>query len=608
MSNYADENKEKKGQSQTQNVSQRKKENNTGLPNQLKAGVEQLSGMSMDGVKVHYNSAKPSQLQAHAYAQGTDIHIGPGQEKHLPHEAWHVVQQKQGRVQPTLQMKKYAINDDSQLENEADIMGQQALQKMDCHRIGIPSSGWSGAYGTGGTVQLYSGVLVIQANGLVAAVISGEETGDMGTDMLVKILRKQVRKPEWEDLIIVSLKTFDYTIGKPAADGWVSWAYSKLSGEFITQILSYASPVYTGLQALYGIFKFLPEPVQNLIVFAMGKGMRKFLGSMEPKLSPENAEWIIDSTFVADPMASMSLIMEWFKGLTTSPASFLYSKWRGAASSPAESSGSEADSSTEPGKDAAELLQPRMDTLFTMDTSILKMQLGKPKVQKGKKQSELQKSSPGGLSVPFNFSIHLFDIDLQAKQGNEVILPWNGGFHLSVPLAELAINGELANVFKVGSLLVSNLVVTDKGLQSLDVAIKDVSIANKTVEIDLIGGGWRKEKGVAFDATGKVNALGHEFPVNMGLGIDKDGKFSKAELGIKAMGPFQIIDGVFFLEDPGFSGKIAKGGAVDLAFSGTPKLSIDDLHVDTQNLTMEYNKAAGKKGDFKLSASSFILK
>lgn len=35
------------------------------------------------------------------YSQGTDIHIGPGQEKHLPHEAWHVVQQKQGRVKPT---------------------------------------------------------------------------------------------------------------------------------------------------------------------------------------------------------------------------------------------------------------------------------------------------------------------------------------------------------------------------------------------------------------------------------------------------------------------------------------------------------------------------
>jgi len=104
-------------------------ENKTGLPNQLKAGVENLSGISMDDVKVHYNSAKPAQLQAHAYAQGTNIHLGSGQEKHLPHEAWHVVQQKQGRVKPTMQMKeKVNINDDTGLEREADVMGAKAMQ------------------------------------------------------------------------------------------------------------------------------------------------------------------------------------------------------------------------------------------------------------------------------------------------------------------------------------------------------------------------------------------------------------------------------------------------------------------------------------------------
>lgn len=67
--------------------------NNTGLPDKLKAGIEHYSGASLDGVKVHYNSAKPAQLNALAYAQGADIHLGPGQEQHLPHEAWHVVQQ-----------------------------------------------------------------------------------------------------------------------------------------------------------------------------------------------------------------------------------------------------------------------------------------------------------------------------------------------------------------------------------------------------------------------------------------------------------------------------------------------------------------------------------
>lgn len=105
-----------------------KKANSTGLPDNLKTGIENLSGYSMDDVKVHYNSPKPAQLQALAYAQGTDIHIAPGQQKHLPHEAWHVVQQKQGRVKPTLQMKAAVqINDDGRLEREADAMGNKAL-------------------------------------------------------------------------------------------------------------------------------------------------------------------------------------------------------------------------------------------------------------------------------------------------------------------------------------------------------------------------------------------------------------------------------------------------------------------------------------------------
>jgi hypothetical protein len=105
-----------------------KKENATGLPDNLKSGMENLSGFSLDDVKVHRNSDKPAQLQAHAYAQGTDIHLASGQEKHLPHEAWHVVQQKQGRVKPTMQMKgKVNVNDDAGLEREADVMGAKAL-------------------------------------------------------------------------------------------------------------------------------------------------------------------------------------------------------------------------------------------------------------------------------------------------------------------------------------------------------------------------------------------------------------------------------------------------------------------------------------------------
>lgn len=103
--------------------------NRAGLPAALKAGLEALSGCSMDQVRVHYNSARPAQLNAVAYAQGSDIHLATGQERHLAHEAWHVVQQAQGRVRPTLQASGVAINDDGALEQEATAMGAQAERR-----------------------------------------------------------------------------------------------------------------------------------------------------------------------------------------------------------------------------------------------------------------------------------------------------------------------------------------------------------------------------------------------------------------------------------------------------------------------------------------------
>ena len=100
--------------------------NNTGLPDNLKFGMESLSGISLDDVKVNYNSNKPSDLGAHAYAEGNQIHVGGGQEKHLAHEAWHVVQQKQGRVNSTQEVNGKRINDDSLLEKEATDIGNKA--------------------------------------------------------------------------------------------------------------------------------------------------------------------------------------------------------------------------------------------------------------------------------------------------------------------------------------------------------------------------------------------------------------------------------------------------------------------------------------------------
>lgn len=65
-----------------------KKGNNTYVPGNLKSGIENLLGYSLDDSKKHYSSDKPTQL----YRQGSNIQKASGQGKHLPHEGLHVVQ------------------------------------------------------------------------------------------------------------------------------------------------------------------------------------------------------------------------------------------------------------------------------------------------------------------------------------------------------------------------------------------------------------------------------------------------------------------------------------------------------------------------------------
>lgn len=94
--------------------------NLTGIPTQMKLDFERRSGLSFDDVRVHYNSEKPRKIGALAYTQIPQVHIGPGQERHLQHELVHVVQQKQGIVRPTIWINGLPVNDSPELESAAD--------------------------------------------------------------------------------------------------------------------------------------------------------------------------------------------------------------------------------------------------------------------------------------------------------------------------------------------------------------------------------------------------------------------------------------------------------------------------------------------------------
>ena len=126
LENMADNSEEFLEIQDWQNKVEQSEENSTGLPDDLKTNLEGMSGMSLDHVKVHYNSSKPAALEANAYAKFPNIYIAQGQEKHLPEEAVHMVQQMQGRVKPTKEVNGTPINDNTTLEKEAVQEGKKA--------------------------------------------------------------------------------------------------------------------------------------------------------------------------------------------------------------------------------------------------------------------------------------------------------------------------------------------------------------------------------------------------------------------------------------------------------------------------------------------------
>nr|DAW02565.1 MAG TPA: protein of unknown function (DUF4157) [Bacteriophage sp.] len=115
---------------------QREAENKTGIPDDVKQRMEASFNTDFSDVRVHPDSAAAPEVGALAYTQGTDIHFAPGQFKPdtaagqqlLGHELTHVVQQAEGRVQPTTEIGGMPVNDNEGLEHEADVLGAQAAR------------------------------------------------------------------------------------------------------------------------------------------------------------------------------------------------------------------------------------------------------------------------------------------------------------------------------------------------------------------------------------------------------------------------------------------------------------------------------------------------
>jgi len=316
-----------------------RKTNKTGLPDNLKTGVENLSGFSMDDTRVHYNSAQPAQLNALAYAQGSDIHIAPGQEKHLAHEAWHVVQQKQGRVKPTLQMKTgININDDTSLEREADQMGARALQRFATNDSGSDNRD---ELTTGGSTSQVIQGMIIRIRGIAEMMHISKPTimnaslntkHDMaGSDKhkedygITKAVKTDTRKlDEKEELRIVGHGS------EPTYPGIISSGIPKFGGfkpDALAQKIStifpanysgaiYLDGCYTGMRLDYKAGTSYLELFTNVLCALRADIKPNIRGNIGPASTSKNGQEVIALT---PSLAGIAKALNWPVNETVNP-------------------------------------------------------------------------------------------------------------------------------------------------------------------------------------------------------------------------------------------------------------------------------------------------
>ncbi len=109
---------------------------NESLPEDLQENMENSFGQDFTNVHIQKHSQVAVDLNARAFTKGDLVHFAPGEfnpdsvkgQNLIGHEFTHVAQQRNGVVKPTSRTGKGLIlNDDKELEREADIFGKKAV-------------------------------------------------------------------------------------------------------------------------------------------------------------------------------------------------------------------------------------------------------------------------------------------------------------------------------------------------------------------------------------------------------------------------------------------------------------------------------------------------
>ncbi len=600
-----------------------------GLPNDLRSGIESLSGMDMGDVNVHYNSKKPAELNALAYAQGTDIHIGQGQEQHLAHEAWHVVQQKQGRVQPTKQMKGgNNVNDDAGLEHEADVMGAKAEAAGKQEGMVNPAQRKLVA---GGPAQLKSGyphgsAMQLRANGAsiqfagVNVGILGNEAKDLAFNYMGEYWEELKKNFSLESFLVALVKDLLDIVGVDLVKGAISTlsqTAAKLAGNIaqITKVLSLVvkvkewidrvpKPIKEFLKYLLGFFmkkiskwvmdEGLEDAKINTVIFGMANVMDIFgnaIGQLQGLLDKLNG-WI------AAGITKLTQIPGVQTGINAVGKAFeAYGPELGAASD--KLTGAVGDLWTE-----AKKLKPqdKENKATELDLKFLWLKVKSPEVQKWTEKDKKtgKDKEMGGMVLDSQLGIRLSGNDFEADITVKINYAGDYRFKLQSESSLLEGGVGIDGLFNIQGLTLSQMEMSsEEGLSLLIVKLARIAFGNDVLVGEHLNFQYKKGSKTPIEMDGGVqlNALGRQLNGQLHLGFKEDGKLGRGKFSVNTgKENFELIKDHLSIKNIRAEGDWNEGKFDSLLIKGDPALNFSGARVSGEQVGLEYHDGKGFEG------------
>lgn len=553
------------------------------LPGPLRAGIEALSGVDMGDIRVHRNSPRPAQLQAHAYAQGHDIHLAPGQERHLPHEAWHVVQQARGRVRPTRQMKGGTpVNDDTGLEREADAMGARALAH---------SSGLGARYPLSPLAMAMS---PLQAQWATS-------TGVMQFDGVALDVLKSGSQFTWDYMAaLIKGSGLQSSIVNALEEACLYLTRQVVEITGIEKYLAVINPYLVVLHYIKSVIDLIPQSIRTMLLFGIGWAINKFsIGCMYGAIGESRIATIVNTG--SDAAAKLGTVIDFLYSLGNNPTQTIY---RGIWAL-AKYSGATVTSSFG-GLLFGEESAPTPDTSGTKKepgpTAMVDANLGwfwlhaeQPTITDWDEESGKKR---GGLVLQASVGAKVFG-NVMGANNMTLRIPFATDWTANLPdVSLLSGNIGLDGIIRGGPIKLLDVSITNQGLQSATLLISDVRIGDGIVTATKLTATYSRSKAqLDFGADAELRMLGHGFKSTLALGIGMNGEFLSGSLDVWSPDNFAVIDGKLVIAKPHIGGRFEKGQPPVIGLDGDIELKLlDALQFAGKKVRIAYEGEQGFVG------------